>query len=72
MEPYNKVRVIIEPSGQVYHYPAGTVSPEKLDEDVIDERHMYGMFENVQAVDDAARTVIALFEHGLVRLTQYR
>lgn len=71
-ESYTKVRTQVYPNGEQTQYRAGTVLSDKLDEDIIDERALYGSTGRVQSVDDAGRSVVALFEDGTVRVTHYR
>lgn len=71
-ETYVKVRTTLYPNGEQTRYRVRTIDADKLDEDVIDERFMYGHQPRIQSVDDAAGSVVAVFEDGTVRITHYR
>lgn len=72
LETYVRVRTTVYPDGKQTHYPTGRIPVDVLDADIIDERAAYGNQRGIQSVDDAARSVVALFDNGMVRITQYR
>lgn len=67
---YIKTRLKIGPDESQTRYHMGRV--DDIETDIIDERAHYSQFPRIVATEDAENVVVAIFEDGSVRITNYR